>query len=216
MTALSLQQSTSVALKTAEGSTTDLATEIENIVKEKMVSARGSHRAWFPSSYYSACVTCLFVSPTNLSPAWSTHWHIVGVYSTYIIRAFCFVTWFLTSNSDYIHCLCWIFLSLWSQCMVLDEGLCFEFCFRIFMPILLLLVVSFFCCILSSCENWFLSYFYTAGWNYCKAAQRLSSLFLFFYQTKIDTHISLDYFLYYLLEAKWNVISSLFWCKTLK
>lgn len=47
MTVLSLQQSTSVALKTAEGSTTDLATEIENIVKEKMVSDCGSHRAWF-------------------------------------------------------------------------------------------------------------------------------------------------------------------------
>lgn len=55
MTVLSLQQSTSVALKTAEGSTTDLATEIENIVKEKMVSVCGSHRAWFLPWYFSAC-----------------------------------------------------------------------------------------------------------------------------------------------------------------
>lgn len=115
MTVLSLQQSTSVALKTAEGSTTDLATEIENIVKEKMVSACGSHRAWFlPTLPLCMCKVSHFVSH-QLTLCMEHSLAHGRICCTYSIQYFILVTaasWCLTSSTDYVQCLLWVFILL--------------------------------------------------------------------------------------------------------
>lgn len=126
MTVLSLQQSTSVALKTAEGTTTDLATEIENIVKEKMVSACGSHRAWFlPLSLPCMCKVSRLVSyQLNFCME-----HLVAHRRTLLyITLFSSQGDFLVFNINlYINCLLWALVLSYVECMVLFRNLFWVF-----------------------------------------------------------------------------------------